>query len=138
MTAKLNPYINFRGNAREALDFYLEVFGGELTVSTFKELNAVQDPAEENLVMHGQLETASGITLMAADVPPRMDYSPGTNISISLSGGVDDETELRGYYDKLSAGGTVTMPLQKAVWGDWFGMLSDRFGIGWLVNISSH
>jgi PhnB protein len=133
MPAKLNPYLNFRDNTREAMEFYKTVFGGKLDIQTFKELGASQDPAEDDKVMHSVLE-ANGITFMAADTPPRMEYKPGGNFGMSLSG--EDESELRGYFDKLSAGGAVTMPLEKAVWGDTFGMVTDRFGINWLVNIT--
>jgi PhnB protein len=134
MTVTLNPYLNFRDNAREALEFYHSVFGGELRVNTFKEYQAAQDPSEEDLVMHGQLEGDHGVTLMASDLPKSMEYKPGGSFSVSLSG--DDETVLRGWFDKLAEGGTVAMPLEKAPWGDSFGMCIDRFGISWLVNIS--
>ena len=135
MASKLNPYLSFKDNTREAMEFYKSVFGGELRMQTFKELNASQDPSEDNLIMHAQLEAPNGITLMASDTPSRMEYSPGTNFSLSLSG--ENEAELRGYYDKLSQGGNVTMPLEKAIWGDTFGMFSDKFGISWLVNINA-
>jgi PhnB protein len=134
MTTRLNPYLSFRDNAREAIEFYHSVFGGELTISTFAELQAAQDPAEADLVMHAMLVTEGGLTLMASDTPSRMDYTPGNNYSVSLSG--EDDGELRGYWEKLSDGGTVTMPLDKAPWGDSFGMCADRFGVSWLVNIS--
>lgn len=134
MPTRLNPYLSFRSNAREAMEFYKDVFGGELNVSTFADFHASQDPAEDNLVMHAQLDGPSGLTLMASDTPARMDYNPGNTFSVSLSG--DDEAELRGYWDKLSEGGTVTMPLEKAIWGDASGMCTDKFGIQWLVNIA--
>ncbi len=134
MESKLNPYLNFRDDTRQAMDFYKGVFGGKLTVNTFKDYHASQDPSEDEKIMHSVLETENGITLMAADTPNSMEYKPGTNFSISLSG--DNEAELRNYWDKLEAGGTVTMPLAKAVWGDTFGMLVDRFGVSWLINIS--
>ncbi|MDQ4504509.1 VOC family protein [Sinomonas sp. ASV322] len=134
MPTILNPYISFKDNAREAMEFYQSVLGGELTVSTFDDLQAAQDPAEGSLVMHSQLNSPSGLTLMGSDTPSRMEYQPGTNFSISLSG--DDEAELRGYWDKLTDGATVTMPLEKAIWGDTFGMLVDKFGVAWLVNIT--
>lgn len=134
MQTKLNPYISFKNNAREAMEFYKTVFGGKLDMQTFKELNGSQDPSEDDLIMHSALETDNGMTLMASDTPKRMEYKPGTNFSISLSG--DNEDELRGYFEKLVDGGTVTMPLEKAIWGDTFGMGSDKFGINWLVNIS--
>ena len=134
MPTILTPYVSFRDNAREAMEFYKSVFGGELTVSTFGDFQASEDPSEQNKVMHSQLTSPSGLVLMAADTPNSMDYTPGTAISISLSG--DDETELTGYYEKLVDGGTVTEPLAKAPWGDSFGMCVDKFGINWLVNIS--
>lgn len=135
----MNPYLNFRGQAKEALEFYHSVFGGELTVSSFAELGMDDVPeAERGLVMHGQLETPAGFTLMASDVPSHMDYVAGTNqFSISLSGPSDDDAELRGYWQKLGEGGTIVEPLATAPWGASFGMLTDRFGINWLVNISA-
>ncbi|MGO4249078.1 VOC family protein [Paenarthrobacter sp. RAF54_2] len=136
MTTRLNPYISFRDNARDAINFYESVFGGELTLSTFGEYQASEDPAEAEKVMHAMLVTPNGLTLMAADTPNGMDYNPGNNISVSLSGQSEDEAELRGYWDKLADGGTVTMPLESAPWGDTFGMCVDKFGIAWLVNIA--
>ncbi|HET9518429.1 MAG TPA: VOC family protein [Actinoplanes sp.] len=132
MTSQLNPYISFDGNAREAMEFYQSVFGGELTISTFGEFGT-PDPSIADQVMHSQLRSPSGYVLMGSDTPPGMTYSPGTNITISLSG--DDNDELRGYWDKLSATGTVSVPLEKQMWGDEFGACVDRFGIPWMVNI---
>jgi PhnB protein len=133
MSTVLNPYLNFRDNARQAMEFYQSVFGGKLDVSTFKDYGASQDPSEDDKIMHSVLE-ADGLTFMASDTPSRMEYAPGTNFSMSLSG--DDEVELRGYFDKLQDGGMVMMPLEKATWGDTFGMLTDKFDVRWLVNIS--
>ena len=133
MASRLNPYISFDGDAREALEHYQRVFGGNLTVSTFGEYGDKDAPGADG-IMHGQLETDRGFTLMAADTPPGMEHQPGTNISISLSG--DDAGELRGYWEALSADGTVAVPLEKQMWGDEFGMCTDRFGIGWMVNIA--
>lgn len=130
----LNPYLSFRNNAREAMAFYQSVFGGELTLSTFGEYHASEDPAEQDKIMHAMLTTENGMVLMGADTPGSMDYTPGNNISISLSG--SDEAELGGYFEKLADGGTVLMALEKAPWGDTFGMCKDRFGLDWLVNIS--
>ena len=132
MGSRLNPYISFGDNARQALEFYQGVFGGELNVSTFGEFGQEDTPIANN-IMHGQLETPSGFVLMAADTPPGQDYNPGDNISISLSG--DDGEELRAYWGKLSASGKVSVPLEKQMWGDEFGMCTDQFGIAWLVNI---
>jgi PhnB protein len=129
----LNPYINFRDNARQAMEFYKDVFGGNLRVNTFGEYGDPSQPGAEG-VMHAQLETDSGFTLMASDAPPGMEVSPsGGNVSISLSG--DDEQALRGYWDKLSEGGTVTMPFEKQMWGDLFGMCTDKFGVAWMVDV---
>jgi PhnB protein len=133
MTTRLNPYISFRDDARPAMEFYASVFGGELTVSTFGEAGASDDPADADKVMHSQLEAPNGIWLMAADTPGHMDHQDGARISISLSG--DDEGTLRGYWDRLSDGGEVMVPLEKAPWGDLFGMCADRFGVTWLVNV---
>ncbi len=133
MQTKLNPYLNFKDNTREAMEFYKTVFGGKLAISTFKEYHASQDPSEDDKVMHAVLEAGNGITFMASDTPNRMEYTAGTNFSMSLSG--DNEAELRGYFEKLAAGGTVSMPLEKAPWGDTFGMITDKFGVPWLVNI---
>ena len=133
MSVTLNPYLGFRGNAREAIEFYHSVFGGELTISTFGENQASEKPEEQDWIMHAMLTTPE-LTLMASDTPTRMDYTPGTNISVSLSG--DDEATLSGYFNALSEGGTITQPLVKAPWGDSFGMLVDKFGITWLTNIS--
>src|SRR5690606_38180287 len=104
-------------------------FGGELSLSTFGEFQASDDPAQQDYIMHGQLTTPSGFTLMGSDTPDTMEYQPGTNFSVSLSG--DDEPELRGYWEKLSDGGTVLEPLAPAPWGDSFGMCTDRFGVKW-------
>lgn len=130
----LNPYLNFRGTAREAITFYQSVLGGELTVSTFGEFQMAQDPSQADLVMHSQLTTDRGIVLMASDTPDGMDLTVGSNVSISLSG--DDEAEIRGYWDAITADGQVTVPFEQAPWGDYFGMAVDRFGINWLFNLT--
>lgn len=135
MPTRLNPYLRFRDTAREAMTFYHSVFGGELTVSTFGEMQASDDPAEQDKVMHAMLVSDQGLTLMGSDTPNGMDYTPGKNYSVSLSG--DAEAELRGYWDRLSAGGTVTLPLEQAPWGDSFGMCVDRFGVSWMINIAA-
>jgi len=134
MQTHLNPYLSFKDNTREAMEFYKTVFGGKLTMNTFKELHASQTPDEDNKIMHSMLEADNGITFMASDTPDRMEYKVGTNYSMSLSG--DNEAELKGYFEKLLVGGNVTMPLEKASWGDTFGMLVDKFGVPWLVNIA--
>jgi PhnB protein len=135
MNTRLNPYLGFRDTARQAMEYYREVFGGELEVSTFAELQGSEDPAEQDKIMHAMLTTPGGMVLMGADTPNSMDYTPGNNHSVSLSG--TDDAELRRYWDGLIDGGTVTVPLEKAPWGDSFGMCTDRFGVPWLVNISA-
>jgi PhnB protein len=133
MTSKLNPYISFAGNARQALEFYEGVFGGSLALSTFGEFGD-KDAPEADKIMHGNLETPNGFTIMGADTPPGMAHNPGDNMAVSLSG--DDADELRGYWEKLSGGGTVSVPLEKQMWGDEFGMCNDKFGVTWMVNIT--
>jgi PhnB protein len=136
MTVLLNPYLNFRDTARDAMDFYQSVFGGELNRSTFAELQVSDDPAEHDKIMHSMLVTERGLVLMAADTPNAMPHTPGANVAVSLSGGNEDEAELRSYWEKLSSTGMVTVPLEQAPWGDVFGMCTDKFGVSWLVNIT--
>ena len=133
MSSRLNPYISFGGDARDAMEFYESVFGGTLTMSTFGEFGDQNAPHSDK-IMHAMLETDSGFTLMGADTPPGQEHNPGNNIAVSLSG--DDGDELRGYWEKLSGDGNVTVPLEKQMWGDEFGMCVDKFGIAWMVNIA--
>jgi PhnB protein len=133
MASQLNPYLNFNGNARQALEFYVSVFGGNLTLSTFADLGAAGSP-DADRIMHGALETEAGYSIMGADVTSDMEYHAPAGFSVSLSG--DDGDRLHRYWDKLSASGTVTMPMAKQVWGDEFGMCVDGFGVSWVVNIS--
>ncbi|MEP7205069.1 MAG: VOC family protein [Candidatus Saccharibacteria bacterium] len=133
MISQLNPYVSFKNNARQAMEFYQSVFGGTLDIQTFKDQHASVDPRQDNLVMHAMLTGASGITFMGSDAPMNGEYTAGNNFSMSLSG--DNEGELRAYFGKLSDQGTISAPLEKALWGDVFGMCVDRYGITWLVNI---
>ena len=132
MAARLNPYLSFDGDTRQAMEFYQSVLGGNLELRTFGEFGA-PDASIADKIMHSMLETDKGFTLMAADLAPGMEHQPGHNITVSLSG---DDADLRGYFEKLSEGGIVSMPLEKQMWGDEFGQCTDRFGISWLVNIS--
>ena len=134
MASRLNPYLNFNGNARQALEFYQSVFGGDLNLNTFADFGAPDTP-DADKIMHGQLETDAGYTIMAADVPSSMEYQPIAGTSVSLSGEGPDADALRGYWEGLRAGGTTTMPMQRQAWGDEFGMCVDKFGVPWLVNI---
>lgn len=135
MKTILTPYIGFTDNARQAMEFYHSVFGGKLEMTTFAEGGMPHDSAESNKIMHAMVEAENGLTFMASDTPSGMERTPGSSISISLSG--DNDAEIRGYWDALADGGTVTQPLEKAPWGDTFGMLTDKFGINWMVDISS-
>jgi len=133
MASRLNPYISFNGNAREAMEFYESVLGGKLDLSTFGSLGGAEGE-DADKIMHGMLVTDDGLTLMGSDTPSHMDFNPGNTMTVSLSG--DEGERLRGYWEGLSEGGTVTVPLEKQVWGDEFGMVIDRFGVAWMVNIS--
>lgn len=133
MAVRLNPYLTFDGQAREALAFYQSVLGGESHLNTYGEYG---DPAapEADRVMHGQLEAPGDLVLMVSDVPPGERHEVGNNISVSLSG--DDAESLRGVFAGLAEGGTVGVPLEPQMWGDEFGMVVDRYGIPWMVNIA--
>ncbi len=135
MTTRLNPYLSFRDNARQAMEFYHSVFGGDLTLSTFGEMHASEDPAEQDKIMHSVLTSSGGLVLMGSDTPQSRTFTPGGNGAVSLSG--EDQAELRGYWDRLSDGGTILAPFERAPWGDLFGMCIDRFGVNWLVNVAS-
>ena len=124
----LNPYLNFAdATAREAMEFYASVLGGELNVMTFGDMGTEGPMATQ--VMHGQLETPSGLTLMGADAPPEMvQVTFGDNVSVSLSGGQRGRRVLAAGSPRLSEGGHVRQPLEAAPWGDEFGMFVDRSG----------
>lgn len=132
MTTRLNPYITFDGTAREAMEFYQSALGGELAMNTFAEFGNA-GPDGDN-IMHANLETPEGFTLMASDTAPGTEPSSGSSMSVSLSG--DDADKLRGYWDGLTDGAEITMPLERQMWGDDFGMFTDKFGIEWMVNIT--
>ncbi|QEW04175.1 VOC family protein [Microbacterium lushaniae] len=134
MSMTLNPYLSFRDTARPAMEFYRSVFGGDLAIDTFAAYDMGQDPAENDLVMHAQLDTPRGFTLMASDTPGSLPYAPPAGFAVSLSG--DDDRELEGYWRALSDGGAITMPLETPPWGGRFGMLTDRFGVDWMVSIA--
>jgi PhnB protein len=136
MASRLNPYISFKSNAREAMEFYQGVFGGSLDISTFGDMGQPDSP-EANLVMHAMLTADNGLTLMGADTPSHMEYTPPAGISVSLSGDAASGDELRGWWEQLSGDGIVTVALEKQMWGDDFGMCIDRFGISWMVNITA-
>ena len=131
MTVRCNTYLAFNGDAREAMEFYQSVFGGELTVSTFADMGQADDPEQADKVMHAMLEGERDVVLMASDMP----HEETGGFSLSLSG--DEDAVLRDWWEALSATGSVHEPLTQAPWGDHFGMCTDRFGINWMVNISA-
>ena len=131
MTALLNPSLHFDATARRAMEFYLSLFGGDLHLMTFGDMG--MDGPTADHVMHAQLTTPQGFTLMASDTPPGVSLTPGQTVAISLSG--DDEPQLRRWFEALADGGEVHVPLEKQMWGDLFGQTADRFGVTWLVNI---
>lgn len=135
MTVKLNSYISFNGNAKEAIEFYKSIFGGQVLMDTFDSYASEMpmSDADKGKIMHAYLKGDNGIEIMASDTPSSMPFQSGGQISLTLNG--DDEEKLRGYWDKLGEGGQVTMPLDKAPWGDTFGMLVDKFGINWMIDI---
>lgn len=136
MTVKLNSYISFNGNAKEAMEFYKSIFGGEIFSDTFESFASSEMPVadeDKQKIMHAYLKGDNGIELMGADTPTGMTYNEGARITLTLNG--DDDAALRGYWDKLAEGGTITVPLEKAPWGDVFGMLTDKFGVNWMVDI---
>jgi PhnB protein len=135
--ATLNPYLNFNGNTEEAFNFYKSVFGGEfITLQRFRDTpEADRIPAnDQDKIMHVALPIGQGNILMATDALESMGQKlvAGNNISLSIDAG--SEAEADKLFNALAAGGQVNMPLEKAFWGAYFGMLTDRFGIQWMVN----
>jgi PhnB protein len=127
-----NPYLFFKGQCREAMHFYHDIFGGTLTFQTYADANMVSKDTPEDFIMHASLTGGSTI-LFASDTPQASTES--AKIAISLSG--PNETELRKIFEGLSADVTVQYPLEKAPWGDTFGSLRDKYGVEWMVNISA-
>lgn len=131
----LNAYVSFNGTAREAMTFYQSVLGGDLVLNTFGDIGSTGDPTADLGIMHGQLTTPGGLILMGADGAPGQPWDGGSRVSLSLSG--DDAATLTDYYERLSEGGTVQVPLERQMWGDVFGMFADKYGVEWLVNITA-
>lgn len=134
MEATLTPYLNFDGNTAEAMKYYHSILGGELTMQTFAEANMAENPKEKDRIVHASLKS-EGLSLMASD--SQMDRPPkfGDNIHMSISGQNGDK--LTKVFNELAKGGKVDMPLAKQFWGDTFGMLTDKFGVHWMVNITA-
>lgn len=135
MAIKTTTHLNFRGQARAALEFYQSVFGGYPVIVTYKDANAVQDAAEADQVMWGQVVSEAGFAVMAYDVPARLSYAPG-EIPIFVSVRGDSADELTGYWDKLKNGATVIQDLAPAGWSPLYGMLKDQFGVTWVLDIA--
>src|SRR5438552_5038349 len=128
----LTPYLNFNGNTAEAMRFYQSILGGELTMQTFGEANVASTPEEKNMIIHAALKN-DALSIVASDGQPSQQVKFGDNIHLSISG--QDSNELTEIFNKLAQGGKVDMPLAKQFWGDTFGMLTDKFGVHWMVNI---
>jgi PhnB protein len=133
MQTSLAPYLNFNGKAAEAMKFYQSVLGGELYMQTFEDAKMAQNPEEKNLIVHASLKN-DNLVLYASDTHPSMKINPGDNIHLSLMGSGKDK--LSSIFEKLSQGGHVDMPLATQFWGDTFGMVTDKFGVPWMVNIT--
>lgn len=130
----LIPYLNFNGNAAEAMKFYQSVLDGELTMQTFGDSGMPIPPEHKDKIMHADLKN-DALSFMASDHPPGTKVTFGDNIHMSIIG--TDEEKITGYFNKLAQGGKIDMPLAVQAWGDRFGMLTDKFGVHWMVNISS-
>lgn len=130
----LNPYLNFMGKGTEAMKFYHSIFGGKLNIQSYGDSGQAKNDAEKDFLMHGALE-ADGITLYASDGNEEHKVTAGNSVHLSLMG--DDEAKLTEYFNKLSDGGSVDMPLAKQFWGDTYGQLTDKFGMHWMVNITA-
>ncbi|MEU1628431.1 VOC family protein [Streptomyces sp. NPDC020096] len=136
MSVNAATHLNFRGDARAALTFYQSVFGGDVVVVTYKDAGNVQDPSEADQVEWGQVAASSGFCVMAYDVPSRMPWDRGENaFFVSLRG--EAAEEVTAYWEKLSDGATVLQPLGPAQWAPLYGMLKDRFGVTWVVDVVS-
>ena len=134
MSIKTVTHLNFRGDARAALAFYQSVFGGQLTIVTYADAHAVQNPAEAEQVMWGQVAGENGFNVMAYDVPSRLEWSAG-EIPFFVSVRGADAEEIRGYWEKLAVGAAIVQALAPAGWSPLYGMLKDRFGVTWVLDV---
>jgi PhnB protein len=135
MTITTTTHLNFRGQAREALAFYQSVFGGNLMLVTHKEIYPSFAPEEADHIAFGQVESAAGFRIMAFDVPASRPYAPGDSaLFVSVRG--TDGDELTSYWNRLADGGTTLQPLAPSAWSPLYGMLKDRFGITWVLDIA--
>ena len=137
MSIHLNPYLNFRGEAKEALEFYHSVFGGELILNRYDSIPGMMGEGDEgSKIMHGQLNTPDGLTIMAADLPESMADQPGVPNGGGSSCVWGEDTErITALWGGLSQGAEIQVPFAKAPWGDTFGDLRDRFGVSWMFSL---
>lgn len=137
MAIKTVAHLNFRGEARAALNFYQTVFGGELAIVTHARAYGTKDPAEVDLVSWGQVVSPEGFAIMAFDVPAAMEWDAGKiPFFVSIRGG--DEAELSRYWANLAAGAAVLQPLAGSAWAKLYGMLKDRFGVTWVLDVPAY
>ncbi|MGO2053921.1 VOC family protein [Glutamicibacter sp. 287] len=138
MSVAMTPYLQFGGVAREAMEYYHSVFGGEYSAMTFKEGMDDGNPATADLIMHSSLFVDRGLHLMGSDALPEMNVTGNGTIALS-NDATDpaDEAKLTAWWEKLSEGSRIDEPLAKAPWGDSFGMLTDKFGVCWMFNIGA-
>ncbi len=135
MSITVTPHLNFRGNARQALEFYRSVFGGELILTSYADMGNTE-PAEADRVVWGQVSADNGFRIMAYDVYDHLPWDQGKDpFFVSVRG--SDSDELDGYWSKLADGATVTVPLAPSQWAPLYGMLTDRFGITWVLDIQA-
>lgn len=136
MSIKTVTHLNFRGEARAALAFYQSVFGGDQMVISYADAGAVQNADEADQVMWGQVIAADGFSIMAYDVPSRLPWNPGERaFFVSVRG--SDADEITKYWEKLVAGATVVAPLAPSGWSPLYGMVRDRFGVTWVLDVES-
>jgi PhnB protein len=136
MSVIATAHINFRGNAREALAFYQSVFGGEIAIATYADIHAVETPIQAEQVAFGQVTAPNGFMLLAYDVQPSKAYNPGENAFYIRLQGTEAE-EIKRLWDALAGGGTILTPLAPAAFAPLYGMLTDRFGVTWIVGVDS-
>jgi PhnB protein len=134
VTVNVTPHLNFRGAARAALEHYQSVFGGDLTIMTYQDMGNVQDPSEAQQVMYGQVAAENGFQIMAYDVPSSRPWGPGDDPFFVSVRGTDVE-EVTACWEKLADGATVLQPLGPAQWAPLYGMLKDRFGVTWVIDV---
>ncbi len=136
MSVQATTHLNFRGDARAALAHYQSVFGGDLVVVTYEDAHSVQDPSEAEQIMWGQVAAENGFRVMAYDVPARLPWAPGENaFFLSLRG--ETAEEVTAYWEGLSEGAEIVQPLAPSGWAPLYGMLKDRFGVVWVVDVAT-